>query len=70
MKLSFLAIFRWIEACQEWRLLDPLKKTLIQEFKIYECNFMVKIVRKLKLNKDKDNYVRIDLTNVTELHKG
>lgn len=70
MKLSFPAIFRWVEASQEWRLLDPFKKTLIQEFKVYECEFMHKIVKRLQLSKDKDNYIRIDLTNVTEFHKG
>ena len=64
MKLEFIAIFRWVEAAQEWRLLDPFKKTVVQEFKIYECGFMHKIVERLKLKKDKDNLVKITLLNL------
>lgn len=59
--MRFLAIFRWIDACQQWRLLDPKNKTLIQEFNIYECPFMLKIVERLKLSKENDNLVKITL---------
>jgi hypothetical protein len=66
MQVRFLAVFRWVEACQQWRLLDPRNKSLIQEFNIYECKFMQKIVERLELSKDKDNLIKIELSRLTK----
>ena len=61
-QIKFPAVFRYVENAQEWRLLNAITKSHIQEFKLYECEFMGKIIERLGLKKDKDNLVVIEIT--------